>query len=356
MRIAFVSFETVHHRETETNARARTVVDLLVAGGHDVDVVTTKWWSGEHDTFELGGVTYHAIADDRESGRTFLAKLPVTIARLGPDVVHAVATPPSVVRAANWGATLARSPLVVEWYGEAGVVDDRAPRKVTRWADRIVTPSRLVRTWVRELGAAGDAVEVIPSPIDLDLVRETPPVDEADASEVIYARRLDAEANLESLLLALAELRDRDWRATVVGDGPERDRYESLTADLRIDDRVRFVGETSREERVAIYRAGHAFVQTADFCVFPTELCWALAAGCVGVVEYHADSSAHELVEGRERGIRTTSETELTEAIVAAGRLEHREYDEYGERFGQRQVRERYLDVYRELQAEGGLF
>ena len=352
MRVVFVSLETVHHRQTETTTRLHTVVELLRDAGHDVHVCCARWWDEQRDRVELDDVSYHGVCVEPEARRSFLLRLPFVVRSLGPDVIHVAAEPAKQVPAAGWARTLSRTPLVVEWYGEDGVTDGRSTRKAAGRADRIVTPSRLVQTWVRELGADGDDVDVVPNPVDLELIRETSPAEQTD---VVYARRLDEGANLESLLLALAELRTRDWTATVIGDGPRRREYETLASHLRIDDRITFVGEASREERVAIYRAGHVFAQTAEFCVFPTELAWALAAGCIGVVEYHADSSGHELIEGRDRGFRTTSEVELTNAIVRAGGLERREIDESFDEFDRSTVTERYLETYRELQESATL-
>jgi glycosyltransferase involved in cell wall biosynthesis len=352
MHVAFVSLETVHHRDTEANRRLRTVCELLADHGHDVHWYCAGFWAGPESTFEQDGITYHAAASGPEARRSFLLRLPVSLAAANPDVVHAGVRPPSQVGAARWGATLARAPLVLEWYGDGGVDDTRWTRYAARRADRIVTPSELVGTWVRELGAGGDAVEPVPNPIDCDRIRDVEP---GDAVDVVYDRRLDAGANLESLLLGLAELRDRDWRAKVVGDGPERDDYERLASDLRIDGRVSFAGDLDLDERIAAYRGAHVFAQTADRCVFPTEMLWALAAGCVGVVEYHANSSAHELVEGWDRGFRTTSEDELAEAILAAGDLEHRTYDEDFADYDRSAVVERYLEQYRTLRDERGL-
>ena len=353
MRVVFVSLETVHHRQTETTTRFQTVVELLRDAGHDVHVCCAHWWDEQRDSVEVDDVTYHGVCVEPEARRSFLLRLPFVVRSLGPDVIHVAAEPAKQVPAASWARTLSRTPLVVEWYGEDGVDGGRATRKAARRTDRIVTPSRLVQTWVRELGADGDDVDVVPNPVDLDLIRETTPGEQTD---VVYARRLDEGANLESLLLALAELRTRDWTATVIGDGPRRREYETLANHLRIDDRIEFVGEASRAERVAIYRAGHVFAQTAEFCVFPTELAWALAAGCIGVVEYHADSSGHELIEGHDRGFRTTSEVELTNAIVSAGRLERRDLDDSFTVFDRSAVTERYLETYRELQESATLF
>ncbi|GAB3019828.1 glycosyltransferase [Natronobiforma cellulositropha] len=352
MRLAFVSFETIYHRDAEANARLATVIDLLRERGHEVHVLCAAFWDGDHATFERDGVTYHGLVGDLESARSFLWRVPTALRRIGPDTVHASAHPPAQVAAASAGAALARVPLLVEWYGDEGIDEGRWSRLAARRPDRIVTPSRLVRTWTRELGAEGERVDVIPCPVDWSVIDGTEP---AEGAEIVYARHLDEGANLESLMLALAELRGRDWAATVIGDGPEREHYEDLARDLRIDERVSFAGDLEREARVAAYKNAHVFVQTATHCVFPTELAWALACGCIGIVEYHANSSAHELVEGRERGFRTTTERELVETIVDAGDLEHRERDDAFEPFGRRPTLERYLQHYRDLQLEYGL-
>ncbi|MFC7177095.1 glycosyltransferase [Halosegnis marinus] len=168
---------------------------------------------------------------------------------------------------------------------------------------------------------------------------------------MVAGRRLDADANLESLFLGLAELREDDWTAAVVGDGPARAEFERTAADLRIDDRVRFVGDVSREERIALYRGAHTFVHTARREQFATELMWALACGCVGVVEYQSDSAAHELVEGRERGFRATSSEEIADAVVAAREYGRRTVDESMARYDRERVLSDLLDCYRELGA-----
>jgi glycosyltransferase involved in cell wall biosynthesis len=347
MRVAFVAPRTVHHRETPATARLDWVARSLVERGHEVAVLCTRWWgSGAVDEFEKEGVTYRAVAGEGAGGRSFALRLPMALRRVGPDVVHADGGAAGAVRAARYGAKLARAPLVAEFYDDDPRAGD-GPAAV-RSATGLVAPSRMVRTHLREAGADGDDVSVIPDPVDVDLVRSTPP-DEEYEDDVVYARDLDAASNLESVLLALAELRGYDWSATVVGDGPAREDYERQARDLRIDDRVRFVGEASRTERVGIYRAARAFVQTARKCAFATELLWALACGCVGIVEYHADSSAHELVEGRERGVRTTDETELTDAIRGAGDHEAATFDDDFVEFDGDAVVERYLALYRDL-------
>ncbi len=347
MRLAFVSFETVHHRQTETNARFHALIELVRDAGHEVHVCCAQWWPGVRDRLSADGIEYHGVSEGLSASESFFVRLPFVLAKIRPDVIHTTGTPPSQVIAARSGATLARAPLITEWYGEDDITDGRTQRLAAARPDRIITPSRLVGTWIRERGASEDQVRVIPNHISTDQIQETPPDDPVD---IVYSRRLDGDANLESLLLGLAELRDREWSAAILGDGPERETYELLSRDLRIDDRVTFRGVQPMKKEIAAYRSAHVFVQTARRCVFPSQLLWALAAGCVGIVEYQTDSSAHELVEGRSRGFRVTSEQELADAIIEAGSLEHRTYDEDFETFDQSAVLEQYLETYRTFQ------
>ncbi len=54
--------------------------------------------------------------------------------------------------------------------------------------------------------------------------------------------RLVPEKGVDTLLQALAENRAHRWHLTVVGDGPDRERLERLTSDLRLAARVRWTG------------------------------------------------------------------------------------------------------------------
>jgi len=127
-------------------------------------------------------------------------------------------------------------------------------------------------------------------------------------------------------------------------------------SDLRIDDRVTFAGACDREERVATYKGAHAFVQTAYRKCFAAELLRAMACGCVGIVEYQVESSAHELIEGVDRSFRTTSPEQIADAIVDAGEYERLTVDEDWTDYDRRPILERYLQTYRDLQADYGLF
>ena len=298
MRVAFVSFRTTHHGDAPGARRLERVARMLAGRGHEVTVFCDQWWGGEMvQSFVDDPIEYRRVS---VGGRwSFRVGLPFALAGYRPDVVHARPSPPQL-GAAYWGARLARVPFVVDWFGDE---------------------------------QTGDGFTVDPDP-DVDLV---------------YAHPLDEHANLDQFLLALAELRSRGWHATVVGDGPRREEYEQMARELRIDNRVDFAGACDRNRRLELYRGAHVFIQTATRELFATELLWALACGCVGIVEYQAGSSAHELVESYPRSFRVTSPAELADAIAEAGDLDKMSHEESWQSYDSDAVVEQYLDVYREL-------
>mgnify|MGYP000607273265 FL=1 len=353
MRVAVVAEATVHHDDTDGAARLEGTAQQLAARGHEVAVFCDQWWDGDRMEFVDDRVRYRAVAEGDPHWR-FAAQLPARIRLFDPDVIHASHHPPHAVYGAKIASLLTRTPLVVDWYDHRPLPDwrERLRRGAAQLPDRAIVPSRLVRTGVRELGRAGDSIDVIPNCVDMDAIRETEP---EDVAEIVYARRLDRDANLESLLLGLAELRDVGWEAAVIGDGPDRERYEEHAADLRIDDRVTFLGEQPEARRLAIYKGAHVFAHTATYTPFATELLQALACGCVAITEYHAESSAHELIEHRERGFRVTSESEFADALRAAADLPRWDVDEDFAAYDEREILEQYLARYRSLQSAYGL-
>jgi glycosyltransferase involved in cell wall biosynthesis len=348
MRVAVVIEDPPPYTDRAGAVRLGRFARQFADRDHDVTVYCTGWWDHDRRRIEESGVTFEAVtvAPARTS---FLARVPALLARDRPDAVVVSPSPPGAAIAASLGGALARAPVVCDWFGDEPGPDD--PRRLAPAAQVptvVVTPSELRRTRVRELGAAEADTAVVPQSVDVPRVAETPPRDR-DGPEAVYARRLDAASNLDSLLLALAELRKRDdWTATVIGDGPERAAYETRAAELGIGDRVAFVGDLDREARIATYRAADAFVQTAVREQFATELLWALSAGCVGVVEYQADSSAHELLDGHDRGIRVTASEALDEALEDAWTYPHSDRSESMRGYDHAAVAGDYIELFRE--------
>ncbi|MFC7058131.1 glycosyltransferase family 4 protein [Halovenus salina] len=345
MRVALVALKTVRHTDAESVRRVERLARSLAARGHDVTLFCGQWWDDYRDEFFDDDLRYRSVTYGTALA-SFCTRLPALLARYRPDVIHAAAVPPQQVVSTLAAGQFAQAPVVVEWYGTENLGDHRLASTIAGRPDRVVTPSEFVRTDVRELGATEANTTVVPESIDFSMTGAANPAADVD---IVYARRLDEAANLDNFLLGLAELRGRDWQAAVVGDGPLREEYEAEAGRLRIDDRVEFVGDATRERRVSLYQGAHAFVQTATREQFATELLWALACGCVGIVEYQAQSSAHELIEHHERAYRVTSPEEIADAIADAGEYPHLTTDDEWARFDHDAVAEQYLEIYDRL-------
>ncbi|GGN17605.1 glycosyl transferase family 1 [Halarchaeum nitratireducens] len=347
MRVALVTDRTVHHdeeRRTADDAAARldALASLLDANGHDVTVFCARWWDGGFPSFDHDGITYRAIAST-PGERWATLRLARALRGFDPDVVHVAGATPEHALGAR--VTSPGTPVVIGYYEPPP--GSRADRWALRAADAAIVPSAFVATAVRELGVAGDALTRLPNPVEMARVRAVDPA--ADAGDVVYSRRLDDAANLESLLLALAEFRDREWSATVIGDGPERARYERQASDLRIADRIDFVGACELDRRLALFKGAHVYAQTATRTSFPTDLLRALACGCVGVVEYHANSAAHELVEHADRGLLATSDEALVECLREATATARASVNEAYAEYDANRFLARHVDLYRSL-------
>ena len=357
MRVAFVSMHTHHTRDTPAIRRRMRLIGLLSRTEHEVVVLCSRWWDGDHPTFEQDGIAYRAV-DGEGSATHFIAKLPLALRRADPDVVHIPNTPARYARAVKPVCRLLRIPMVVDWWavGDDDVESDC--RSVASNADRIVVASQTIKTVVREYGASETSISVIPEGLDFSLIEAAPVNTEFD---LVYSRQLDEHANAETFLLALAELRDREWSAAIIGNGAAAADIERTARDLRIRDRVSFLGELDDKQRVAVLKGAHVFAQTADREPFATNLLWGLACGCVGIAEYQADSAAHELIEQKSRLPETRGELvstpqEFADQIVAAGSLEHRTIDPAYERYDNNKIVDRYLTCYRQAVDNYGLF
>jgi glycosyltransferase involved in cell wall biosynthesis len=119
----------------------------------------------------------------------------------------------------------------------------------------------------------GKTVTIIPYGVDVDAFHpEARP--ERMPLVIGSVARLSPEKGLEYLLRAVALLRERadarfepqpNIEVLLAGDGPARERLEDLTAELRIDSVVRFLGEIAHEEVPAVLQRFDIFAMPSTW-------------------------------------------------------------------------------------------
>ncbi len=349
MRVAIVERRTIHKEGESTAKRLHTVAELLAIKGHAVSVYCLKWWEGEDRERIHKGIRYYAVSEDSEDvAWRFAAQLPSKIKEYEPDVIIADGTENAVVMGSKLTSIVLRKPLVLDFYEQIETKErDRKKSKfVLGLADLVVVPSELVLTSVIEAGCEIGLVEKLPNPIDIKLIKDT---ESETVADIVYSKSLDKNSNLESLLLALAELRDVKWKAAIIGEGEMKEFYERQIKDLRISRRVEFLGEIPIERKIAIFKGAHVCVHTATKSGFPKDFLLALACGCIGVAEYHSSSSAHELIRPRERGFRITDGDVLHQIIREAAKLPRKEIEDKFFEYGEKKFIEKYVGLIENL-------
>ena len=133
--------------------------------------------------------------------------------------------------------------------------------------DAVVVPTPAIARHLRELGVEV-RIAVVPTGIDVDRfaagqrdesLRRRLGV-RADGRLVLFVSRLAREKNIDVLLQALADANDPSLVLVIAGDGPQREELERLAVELRVAERVVFLGVVARNELPDLYASADAFV------------------------------------------------------------------------------------------------
>lgn len=199
------------------------------------------------------------------------------------DVIH-------VFSASYLSFTLSPTPaiLIAKLYGKKVMLNYRSGEALdhlTRWrrtalpvirlADKVVVPSGYL---VKVFGRFGIRAESIANTVDLTRFQfrnRTPlrPV-------ILSNRNLESLYNVECILRAFALVQNRvsEARLIVAGDGSERKRLESLSAELRLNN-VEFIGQVAPEKMPELYDQADIFINASNIDNMPVSHIEAFAAG-----------------------------------------------------------------------------
>jgi glycosyltransferase involved in cell wall biosynthesis len=303
---------------------------------------------------ELHGSGVHFLGLERSSSVDLRSWTPLLrVLRNGTEVLHAHKFG-SNVWGAIWG-TVARTPVIIAheqtWSYEGRPVRRFLDRElIARRSDAFICVSREDRRRMievegidaRKIVLAPNAIPAPVATVQREVRRELgiEPGDPVVGTVCV----MRAQKALDVLLRTAALLR-REFpriRVLVVGDGPERERLESLRDDLDLEDTVELLGQ--RSDVPDLIAAFDVAVSSSDYEGTPLAVMEYMAAGLpivatrVGGVPELIDSGVHGLlVERRQPEGMANSIAGLLRDRVAAR--------EMGERARERQRREFDLDV-----------
>ena len=308
---------------------ADDLVSELQARGHEADLVTVpfKWYPGE-----------------RVLTQAFLWRL--------LDLEEAEGRPIDLVVATKFPSYCVRHPRKVVWllhqfrqayeldrtelgqFGESA--EDRALRRAVQRLDRVALGEahRLFATSAnvaeRLERSTGLSAEVMPHP-----PQELPYRCEEYGDFVLSVGRLDRAKRIDLFIQAAVT---QQLEAVVVGDGPDRDRLESLA-----NGRVRFLGRVSGAELVDLYarcRAVYYAPVDEDFGMVPFEAFLAEKP----VVTTTDAGGPLDVVRDRETGRVVEPTVEAIAAALAISEDEARSWGRAGKAVAERVTWDQAID------------
>jgi glycosyltransferase involved in cell wall biosynthesis len=228
---------------------------------------------------------------------------------------------------------------------------ERTALPVIRLADKVVVPSGYL---VEVFGQFGIRAEAIANTVDLTRFKFR---NRAPLRPVILSNRnLESLYNVESILhaFALIQIRASEARLIVAGDGSERKRLETLSAELQLSN-VEFIGLVSPEKMPELYDQADIFINASNIDNMPVSHIEAFASG-LAVVTTDAGGIPYIVADDRNglvvscndhealalSVIRLLEDSELAERIIKTARADC-------EKYSWAAVREEWVAAYAEL-------
>ncbi len=140
-------------------------------------------------------------------------------------------------------------------------------RTFSNLVDAVVVPTPAIARYLRERGVEV-RIDVVPTGIDVDRfaagrrderLRHRLGV-RSDSRLLLFVSRLAREKNIDVLLQALSDANDPSLVLVIAGEGPQREELERLAVELRVAERVVFLGVVARNELPDLYASADAFV------------------------------------------------------------------------------------------------
>ncbi|MDT3675753.1 glycosyltransferase family 4 protein [Microcystis wesenbergii] len=219
---------------------------------------------------------------------------------------------------------LARKPLVITWieywgdYWRDYVGKWQAPLfKTIEWisaqlGDKAHAISQLTAERVQENQLQKRKIPVIPCGVYLEQIELASRGTQPDAPPLVYAGRLMKEKQVDLLLEAISflDLSPEQVILTIIGDGPDRSRLESLALELGIQNQVKFLGRLPTIEDVwrEVSKAKIAVQPSSreGFGLFPLE---SMALGLPVVYCQSSESAVSFLVRDQIEGLSAKAES-----------------------------------------------
>lgn len=158
----------------------------------------------------------------------------------------------------------------------------RIARFVLPKADGIRVVSERIRTsLVNELNIKDDRITVLPIFVDLEMYRGVHKIEQENSFTFLTVARLSREKNIGLAIQALAEVikKHPEARMTIVGEGPEKLRLQSMARELGVSEYISFPGAVWKSGLVPYFSAADCFFLVSNYEGYAMAVVEAMSAG-----------------------------------------------------------------------------
>ncbi len=354
-RIALVSDSLLPFHKGGKEARIDHLAHALAGLGHDVHIYTMKWWDVPGKTYELDGITFHAISKlyplyngKRRSFKegVFFGFACLKMLRYDWDILEADHMP-YFPFFATWHEAVGLD----AWRDYIGIVAGTVAYILERFS--VVMPDHIIAVSERtydllksELRYKGK-LSLVPNGIDYPTIRDTRPG--KYKTDIVYTGRLVRHKRVDLLLDAVALIAKTrpNIRVAIVGGGPELERIRAQVERLGLQKNVLVTGRLEDSTDVFSYmKASKVFVSPSTREGFGITILEAYACGLRVVTVRHRDNAAQYLVRDNAGVVCELSARALAEAIESQLKLATKKLGIDGAQFDWSRSVDRLTEVY----------
>ena len=220
-------------------------------------------------------------------------------------------------------------------------------KKIVDHSYKIISPSKFLEDLMLKAYNRPDKYVLIPNGLEIERFQNAAQQNIKKKS-ILLMGRMQRYKNMQTALMAMSKIDLKDWQINVLGDGPYREELEKLVKDLKLSDKVHFLGwvENGSKEQMDILGEASVYITASEFENCPMSVLETTAAGCYPLL---SDIPAHRaLVPDDEFYFGAHNVDAL--ALKLAKRIEEGpaiyEYDL--SKYHWNRIIKEYLDVFRE--------
>ncbi|VAV87783.1 hypothetical protein MNBD_ALPHA04-1190 [hydrothermal vent metagenome] len=167
--------------------------------------------------------------------------------------------------------------------------------------------------------AAGKLYPVINAYICQDILQIASSISQRKTSEIpqlLAVGRISVQKDYETMVRALAMIKDRPWYLTILGDGPLRKQTEALVHDLGLAEKIIFKGFVKKP--ADYYAQSDLLILSSKWEGFAAVPIEAMAANCAVVTTDSSDGLTELLQQAGQSATPIGNATKLSQSIIHA--------------------------------------